>query len=342
LLLVCLVAAVAAAGAVVVVRRLGPPGDGAARLVPANALAYINVYLRPSLEQRQQLRSFLEAAGVASSGEEAGEVVGALAEASVAAVGLSFSDDVAPWAGDQIAGFFVPSPEGGRPAGALMIAAKDVSGARAAADAVRARAGGQVEETDGYSTSGSLAATIVDGWLVAGDEGAVRAATTASESGSLEEVGRYAQAVRDLEGDRLALGYLDGGQVGRSSALGFVGAGTTAAVSVSARGDTLVLRTASDGGFGLPSALLVFAGETGDGREAPAGARSRLSDGYRVESYLEGDEVRRLVEGLAGGAGVARVPEVRAFLGSLSYLVMGTKQEGDKTFVEVVLGAEAG
>jgi hypothetical protein len=336
---VCVVAAVASAATVVVLRRLGPPGDTAARLVPANALAYVNVYLRPSVEQRKQLRSFLEAAGVADSDHEAGEVVGALAEEAVAAVGLSFADDVQPWAGDQIAAFFVPSVEGGRPAGAVMIAADDVGGARAAADAVLARAGGRVEQVGaGYRHAGTIATTIVDGWLVAGDEAAVRGALRAVEGASLQDEQRFTEAISDLEDDRLALGYLDGGQLGRSSTLGFVGAATTAGVVLTARDEALVLRTASDGGIGLPAALLVFAAEAG-ATEAPAEAGSRLADGYRVEGYLEGGELRRLVEGLAGGAGVAGGPEVRAFIGSISYLVMGTKNEGDKTFVEVVVGA---
>lgn len=333
----CVVVAVAGAATVVVLRRLGPPGDTAARLVPADALAYVSVYLRPSLEQRKQLRSFLEAAGVADSDDEAGEVVGALADEAVAGLGLSFADDVQPWAGDQIAAFFVPSAAGGRPAGAVMIAADDIAGARAAADAVLARAGGRVEQGGRYRNAGTVATTIVDGWLVAGDEPAVRGALRAVEGASLQDEERFTEAISDLEDDRLALGYLDGGQLGRSSTLGFVGAATTAGVVLSARDGALVLRTASDGGIGLPAALLVFAAEAG-ATAAPAEAGSRLADGYRVEGYLEGGELRRLVDGLAGGAGIAGGPEVRAFIGSISYLVMGTKNEGDKTFVEVVVG----
>ena len=328
-----------AGGAALVMRRIGAPGDGSAAIVPADAVAYLHVYLRPSLAQRRALRDLLASTGAARTDGQAARLVGGLADAALEGVGLSFERDVQPWVGEQIAGFSVPAGDG-PPARALVIAAADRAGARRAAERALERNGRRVARRTiagrSVSVAGPLAAAVRGDWLLVGDAAAVRAALATRADTSLATRDAFRDATADLEGDRLAFAFLDGGRA--AEALPFGPAGASAAVA-SARRDALVVQVAARGSMALAGALgaLSVAGA----ERPPARARVGLDDGYEPVAYLDRGELTAAADDVAAlfvrrGAG----REVRAFTEPFSYLVAGTRQEGDTTFVELVLGTE--
>jgi hypothetical protein len=334
------VALVAVAATLALLRYRKSPADDAAALVPARAAAYVNVFLRPSTEQRRALRDFLDAFPVADTDQEASEVIGALADGALGRVGLSFGADVQPWAGDQLAGFVLPAAPDEEPAGALLIAAEDERRARAAMAAALARPNAPLLSRSyrghPYELAGDMAAALVEGFVVVGREHGLRAAIAASEGASLADEDPYRAALAGLEGRRLGLVYLNGSPlpgVAGTTPLQLLGRGSAAIVS--ARADALVAEASSAGGPALSSTLLALLLQNHGRLGSPEAAASFLDDGYGPVAYLRGDRV-----GDVAGDILPAVPEVRAFIERLSYVAIGTREEGDRFFVQLVLGAE--
>ncbi len=127
--------------------------------------------------------------------------------------GLSYKDDVEPWLGDEAA-FFVSSVDaGGEEAhAAFLVATEDED---ATVDAVEKE--GDVRKTehrgrDVYvSQEGEGAAAVVDGWLVLGNVGGVKAAIDTAEDGEpIEDDDRYNETLEDAPEDRLGFMYMNG------------------------------------------------------------------------------------------------------------------------------------
>jgi hypothetical protein len=339
--LVALALAVVVAGAAFAfLRHRTEPDDEVAGVVPPDAAAYVNVFLNPSTAQKRALRGFLDAFPRADTDDEAAQVIAALADGALGGLGLSYEWDVAPWVGDQMGGFVLPAGPHESRAAALVIAAEDEERARRAVGVALAHRRAPVVRRSyrghGYRVAGGAAAGVVEGFVVVGQEEAVRASISASEGGSLAAEADFRSSVAGLHGSRLAVAYLSGsalGQVTGASPLELLGR-RPAGVVVFARHGALVAEAASPGGVGLPAMVLALLLRGGGGAASAEPARRFLDDGYEAAAYVEGPQLEEL-----GSRIVPAVPEVRAFTDRLSYVAVGTKEVGDRFFVEFVLGA---
>jgi hypothetical protein len=183
-----------------------PSGDEAIALVPADAYAYAQLELDPDSSQVEQARELIELFP--------GFPV--IAQGTLQAGGLdpdlSLGEDIEPWLGDEVAAAIVPG-EDGAPLPLALLATGDPAEAErfielAGGDPTSAEYRG-VELTI-YSPR--LASAFRDGFLLAGDPGAVRAAIDAEggsdSSGSLEDDEAVADVSGALPEARLAYAYV--------------------------------------------------------------------------------------------------------------------------------------
>jgi hypothetical protein len=215
-LVIALTALLGLTGAAVVATYLvlsGASADRAARLVPADALAYANVYLQPSSGQQANLAALIGRlpgfADEASFDEKVDQVVQNL----LSLVGLDYRAQLKPWLGDQLAVAAVPTGDAGPAAFAALVAVTDAAGAEAAAaDAIAP--GGEPASRDHRGTAIREAAggafVILDGLLVVSESpAAVEAIVDVHHGGrSLTSVPAYAEATADLPPDHVASTYL--------------------------------------------------------------------------------------------------------------------------------------
>jgi hypothetical protein len=103
--------------------------DVLADKVPARSLVYVTAYLDPGAGQKVNLKS-LASKFPALQGRDLGQTVEQGLDFMAAQSGLSFSADIKPWLGSQIALAFEP-PTGPEPGFALLIESKDDARARA-------------------------------------------------------------------------------------------------------------------------------------------------------------------------------------------------------------------
>jgi hypothetical protein len=185
----------AAAAAVVVVVALlatgafsspGPGGDPA-KAVPPSAGLYAYARLDPGGESGRSVRHVL--GHVLGDGDDPAPMLRSLADNVLGRVGVSYTQDIAPWVGSRV-GVFV-SRFGPRFEGAVVASAEDEGEARR----LLARTGKPW--------------AVVDGVGVVGTAGAVEAARRAAGSGiSLGTSDRYTQATAQRESP-VALAYTD-------------------------------------------------------------------------------------------------------------------------------------
>lgn len=213
-LAVAAVVAVLAGVALVRVALRSPAGGQAAGLAPADALVYVSA--AASGGQVAALEDLLGRFPGIDVSDGLVEAAGRLLEEPLGEEGLSFEADIAPWLGGEFAGFAAaPADASAEPDGAILIATTDADASRAAADKALAAEGTSTEQRThrevAYtsSTDGTSAYTVLDGFLVAGNEGGVQAAIDASSDGGLDTSERFESAQDGLPADRLALYYLD-------------------------------------------------------------------------------------------------------------------------------------
>jgi hypothetical protein len=185
----------AAAAAVVVVVALlatgafsspGPGGDPA-KAVPPSAGVYAYARVDPGGESGRSVRHVL--GHVLGDGDDPAPMLRSLADNVLGRVGVSYTQDIAPWVGSRV-GVFV-SRFGPRFEGAIVASAEDEGEARR----LLARTGKPW--------------AVVDGVGVIGTAGAVRAARRAAGSGiSLGTSDRYTQATAQRQSP-VALAYVD-------------------------------------------------------------------------------------------------------------------------------------
>jgi len=188
----------------------GSSSSGAASLAPAGSVVYGEATLDPDADQQAAIDSLIEKfPGQGSAGER---IRGLLEQAfSKSGTGLSYADDIEPWLGDQ-AGFFVSSlSPGAAGSGAFMVATDDEGEARDAIEKA-AKQDGKAASYKGhdYYTFSDGAAGVIDGWVVLGNEGGIKAAVDTAEGGArLEDDDAYTKTLADAPSDRLGFLYFN-------------------------------------------------------------------------------------------------------------------------------------
>ena len=185
--------------------------SGAASLAPAGAVIYGEATLDPSDEQQDAIDKLIEKfPGEGSAGER---IRGLLEQAfSKSDTGLSYSEDIEPWLGDQAAFFVSSFSPGGDTSAAFMLATEDegksedaIEKAAKANDGKRASYKGH----DYYAISDG-AVGVVDGWVVLGSEQGVKAAIDTAEGGApLEDDESFTNTLDDAPEERLGFVYFN-------------------------------------------------------------------------------------------------------------------------------------
>lgn len=219
------VAAVAVAGAIGYQLFFGSSQDDAVALVPADAVAYGNIFLDPSMDQKRAIEDLLEKFPEAPNADEARNKLVDLLDEGLAEIDMNFDDDIDPWLGNQVAGW-AQIPEDLEAAGALegsdappaafLIESDDDD---AALQFVEDASANSDEELADESYEGadyklneeeSLAAGVLDGFLVIGTEEGFKAVVDVSGGDdNLADSESYTDATDDLIEDRLATFYFD-------------------------------------------------------------------------------------------------------------------------------------
>ena len=177
--------AIVVAGLFAWTRYRAPATDHAIQLVPANARAYLHVFLKPSTQQRRALRSLLELFPETDEEEEAESFVDDVLRETLARVGLDVSRDAAEWLGNEAAIYLIPEQED--PVAVLAVDDDD----RALEDLADAVPDGvQVE--------------IVDDFVVIGSAAAIDASAAAADGESLAESRRYEVFKSELDPHHIA------------------------------------------------------------------------------------------------------------------------------------------
>ena len=188
----------------------GASSDGdPASAVPADAAVYLELVVRPEGSLRDDA---LAAAGkVLATDDPEGELQAHMALA-FDDVEFDYDRDVAPWLGER-AGFWLrPTPEQDD-FGVLVLSATDTEEARTALEASLKRNGESFTERShrgsDYLLADDVAAGVVGDFVAIGPEAAYKRTVDAAEGDSLAETDEYADAVDDLEGERLAHFWVD-------------------------------------------------------------------------------------------------------------------------------------
>jgi hypothetical protein len=214
------------------------PGDGAARVVPVDALAFVSVAL-----DRQ-------GGGVAQAGSALADLHGyqpaltAVRKRLSEITGVNFDRGIRPWLGAEAAVAFVP--HGTRASELIVLGVRDRAGARGFAARVRA----------------PFAARLVDGYVVIGEPGVVAAAGHTAALASLPAFQRALSKqppdrVADVYGTGAGLAELLGGHAGLASvAAEVLSAGPVSVISaaLAPTSDGLRLRVALSSSGGRPTA----------------------------------------------------------------------------------------
>lgn len=313
-------AVAAAAGLVVIAAGVAwlvarPSASQAPALTPADALAYASV--RTSGGQVAALEDLLGRLPVEISDDGVVATVGGLLDDPLGEVGLTFDDDIAPWLGDEIGGFVLAPPDPQDPPdGAVLAATTDADASRAAARKILDAEGREARErthrevTYTASTDGTFAYTVLDGFLVAGVEQAVRAAVDASHDGGLDTSERFTAARGRLGDDRLVSYHVD------VSAL---------FEAMEAAGELTRSELEDMAMFGLDEgAVTAGAISVGDDR-ITVGQASRLTEGDRSKELLEAVGSSRLAGSVPADSWLAfEVPAIGARLDAILQTVEGS------------------
>ena len=183
--------------------------DDPATIVPADAMLYTEVVVRPDGSLRD---GALDAAGkVLLTDDPVAEIRKHLDLAFQE--DLDYEREVEPWLGERAAVWVSPEAREDD-AGLVLLAATDGDVARDSLTAALERGGGTVTERShrghDYVVDGDhVAAGVVDDFAVIGPEASYKRTIDAAEGDSLAEADEYADAVDELEDERLAHFWVD-------------------------------------------------------------------------------------------------------------------------------------
>jgi hypothetical protein len=227
-----------AAGALVGVKlfSLRGSGDVLTKMAPADADAYVTVYLDPSLGQKVALRDLVNQFPAADGVSGLQERIDQSLDHALAPTGVRYTTDVKPWVGSQIS--LVVRFTGQTPHLAVLIASKDDGAATDALAKIeakdRTRGPTRVEHHAGLRIVVCTCpdSTDVFGYTdhtaILGDDLALveDVIDTGLGGQSLSSSASYQQAVAELPADRLVLGYANvGGLIRRFGSTLGAGAG---------------------------------------------------------------------------------------------------------------------
>lgn len=205
-------------GAFVLTRLMAPAEDAAIEYVPAGAVGYMNVFIRPSNNQKQALDDLLQKLPGIDSTDEAIEKLIDLLDKGLAEGGMSYEEDVEPWLGDQIAAFVTGGGTAEIPNFAVLVESKNEGELQEFIDRLAEEEGAGLEdetyEGQAYQVDDSsdppFAVSIIDGFLVGGTEEALRdVIDTRSGEKSLAEHDGFVEATDPLTDDWIGLFYFD-------------------------------------------------------------------------------------------------------------------------------------
>jgi len=332
LIALALVAALALAGGIVCARGgdASAPPDDAARLVPADALAYLHVSTDPD---RAADRRLVQLAGALPT-------IGRLRDQVTAAISAQAFDigrDVRPWLGDELAYAAVS------PADSVVLA--EVAD-RPRAEALVARVGNlsAAEEYRGVRVllAGPTALAFVGGFLAVGTEAAVRAAVDREQGDGerLSDLDAYERAADGAPAERSVVAYASGAGVRevlapRDGLLGALGAlldrpGLVAAgAAVTAEAGGLRAHVRLQGGAPRDAAFEpVLLERVPERAAAYLGLRGASRLARLVERLGGGDVVASVRDLLSGEAGIDLDGDVLAPLdGELALAVTGVAED---------------
>ena len=315
--------------------------SGAASLAPANSLVYGEATLRPEGDQRAAIDELVSKfPGEGSAGDRLGSLMEkAFAESES---GLSYSDDIEPWLGDEAA-FFVSgiAPDGNEADAAVLVATEDED---ATVDAIEKA--GDTRKTDHRGHDVYLAndsdgsAAVLEGWLVLGTPGGVKTAIDTAEGGeTIEGDQRYEDTLADAPEDRLGFmyanmpGFLQQLQdVPGAAALGQFRQIFEEPVLVTADADEAGVRFEGTVPAALMSAFPIVAEGSGAAGELPADSWLAFAQpdlGQTIEGYLDlaggavgGREIIQQQVEMATGLDLEK--DVISWMGDWSAFVRGT------------------
>jgi hypothetical protein len=195
--------------------------DRTAELIPADATAYVSVYLQPSTAQQTKLAALIGRLPGFEDPAALDAKVDQLVHNALSGSGLDYETDVRPWIGGQLAVGAWQTPgasSGDAPTTSTLVLAevKDRPAAQSAIDRLVKRSGESpqhetyqgvdlvLSETAGYAFLGDV--------LVIGEpQSALEAAVDADRGAvdSLARSARFRDAMAELPSDRLAAAYMD-------------------------------------------------------------------------------------------------------------------------------------
>jgi hypothetical protein len=207
--------------AVVVAACGGGPASGEAdpaSAAPADAMAYIEVVVRPEGDMREDA---LAAAGkVLATDDPEGKIRElfdqAMAEEDADTADLDYDKDIKPWLGERAGVWFSNKPDDeGDPGGAVLVAVTDSD---AALDAIHKGYSNSGEKLTKRSYNGvdyevdedgTAVGIVGEDFLAAGPETTFKTTVDAQKGESLAESDRYRKALDSLADERLAQFYVD-------------------------------------------------------------------------------------------------------------------------------------
>lgn len=223
-LVIGLTSLLAVAGSAVVGGYLFLSGAGidhTAELVPADATAYVSVYLQPSTAQQTKLAALIGQLPGFEDPASLDTKIDQMVHNALSGSGLDYETDLRPWIGGQLAigAWQTPGAASGDPPTASTLLLAEVKDRPAAEAAV-----GRLAKRDGASARHEsfqgvdLVLTDAAGYAFLGDllvVGEPRSALEAAvdvnrgSADSLAKSARFRDAMADLPSDRLAAAYLD-------------------------------------------------------------------------------------------------------------------------------------
>jgi hypothetical protein len=194
--------------------------DAAIELAPRDTIVYANAFLNPATSQKQAIRDLLENFPRANTPEKAESELDDLLNQLFAAEQISWTEDVKPWLGDQIAAF-VSAPNVSAaampdPPVAFMIETEDENATRALLQKLAEGEPAELVQDRSYEGVDYLyngvdgdAWGIVEGFLVGGTDAGFKKAVDATQERSLADSERFENALAPLTDRYVALMYFD-------------------------------------------------------------------------------------------------------------------------------------
>ncbi|HET8822196.1 MAG TPA: DUF3352 domain-containing protein [Thermoleophilaceae bacterium] len=185
--------------------------SGASELVPASAVFYGEVTLKPEGEQKEAIDAILARfPGGGQAGDKLKELIDKALRESDAPV--SFSKDIEPWLGDEAAFFASGGNAGDFRAGAALVATEDED---AALETVEKTGEGEIsrktyKDVEYMTDESEEAAAVFDGFVVLGSEAGVKAVIDTREGGEkLSDAEGFQNALDEAAEDRLGLFFVN-------------------------------------------------------------------------------------------------------------------------------------